>query len=114
MIHFLAAHKIEPIVDQVFGLEEIETALQHMDSGAQFGKIVLKVGWLPWKPVTLQKIRQFGSLQWPNCRLYNMIETTTIKKQDIRKLSVAQLKDWLAAHGEQGFRACLLYTSRCV
>lgn len=34
-----------------------------------------------------------------------MIETTTIKKQDIRKLSVAQLKDWLAAHGEQGFRA---------
>ena len=44
MVNFLAEHKIEPIVDKVFALEEIETALQHMDSGAQFGKIVLKVG----------------------------------------------------------------------
>ncbi|QIP17508.1 23S rRNA (adenine(2503)-C(2))-methyltransferase RlmN [Spirosoma aureum] len=26
-------------------------------------------------------------------------------KQDIRKLTAAQLKDWLAQHGEQGFRA---------
>ncbi len=28
-----------------------------------------------------------------------------IVKQDIRKLTVAQVKDWLAQHGEQGFRA---------
>ncbi|WP_338872845.1 23S rRNA (adenine(2503)-C(2))-methyltransferase RlmN [Spirosoma sp. SC4-14] len=30
-------------------------------------------------------------------------------KQDIRKLTPAQLKDWLAQHGEQGFRAKQIY-----
>jgi 23S rRNA (adenine2503-C2)-methyltransferase len=34
-----------------------------------------------------------------------MTETLSIPKQDIRKLTVAQLKDWLTQHGEQGFRA---------
>ena len=29
----------------------------------------------------------------------------TLVKQDIRKVSAPQLKDWLAQHGEQGFRA---------
>jgi 23S rRNA (adenine2503-C2)-methyltransferase len=32
-------------------------------------------------------------------------DTTTVQKQDIRKLTTQQLKDWLAQHGEQGFRA---------
>lgn len=34
-----------------------------------------------------------------------MIETTIPVKQDIRKLTVAQVKEWLAQQGEQGFRA---------
>ena len=34
-----------------------------------------------------------------------MTETITPTKQDIRKLTVAQVKDWLTQHGEQGFRA---------
>jgi len=34
-----------------------------------------------------------------------MITTATINKQDIRKLTAAQLKDWLVLNGEQGFRA---------
>ena len=34
-----------------------------------------------------------------------MTETLSIPKQDIRKLTVVQLKDWLTQHGEQGFRA---------
>ncbi|TAF97364.1 MAG: 23S rRNA (adenine(2503)-C(2))-methyltransferase RlmN [Cytophagia bacterium] len=32
-------------------------------------------------------------------------DTTAVQKQDIRKLTTQQLKDWLAQHGEQGFRA---------
>ncbi|MCU0338872.1 MAG: 23S rRNA (adenine(2503)-C(2))-methyltransferase RlmN [Spirosomaceae bacterium] len=31
--------------------------------------------------------------------------TTTIEKQDIRKINAPALKDWLTQHGEQGFRA---------
>ncbi|HLL94180.1 MAG TPA: hypothetical protein VK404_04325, partial [Spirosoma sp.] len=34
-----------------------------------------------------------------------MTTTATINKQDIRKLTAAQLKDWLVLNGEQGFRA---------
>lgn len=34
-----------------------------------------------------------------------MTEAISLSKQDIRKLTVAQLKDWLTQHGEQGFRA---------
>ncbi len=34
-----------------------------------------------------------------------MTETLALPKKDIRKLNVAQLKDWLTQHGEQGFRA---------
>ena len=34
-----------------------------------------------------------------------MTETILVPKQDIRKLSIAQLKEWLAQHGEQPFRA---------
>ncbi len=37
------------------------------------------------------------------------METATITKKDIRKLSLAQIKDFLTEHGEQGFRAKQIY-----
>ncbi|HEV3084844.1 MAG TPA: NAD(P)-dependent alcohol dehydrogenase [Gemmataceae bacterium] len=39
----IALHKLRPVVDRVFGFGEIRQALQHMESGAHFGKICLKV-----------------------------------------------------------------------
>jgi len=41
MIRFVAEHKIIPVVDRTFPLAETESALRHMEAGAQFGKIVL-------------------------------------------------------------------------
>jgi NADPH:quinone reductase-like Zn-dependent oxidoreductase len=35
-------HRIEPVVDQVFGVGELPAALAHMESGAHFGKIVIR------------------------------------------------------------------------
>lgn len=43
MIRFVEEHRIVPIVDEVFQLSNAEAALRHMDSGKQFGKIVLKI-----------------------------------------------------------------------
>lgn len=43
MIRFVEEKKIVPIVDEVFQLSNAEAALRHMDSGEQFGKIVLKI-----------------------------------------------------------------------
>ena len=43
MTAFVAEHKITPIVDRVFPLAETEAALRYLESGAQFGKIVLVV-----------------------------------------------------------------------
>ncbi|HEV3115773.1 MAG TPA: NAD(P)-dependent alcohol dehydrogenase, partial [Gemmataceae bacterium] len=39
----IALHKLRPVVDRVFGFGEIRQALQHLESGAHFGKICLKV-----------------------------------------------------------------------
>ncbi len=44
MIAFIEAHQIQPIVDEIFPLDAAEAALQRMDNGTQFGKIILKVG----------------------------------------------------------------------
>ena len=44
MSDFVAANKIVPIVDRVFSLAATEEALRHMETGAQFGKIVLAMG----------------------------------------------------------------------
>jgi NADPH:quinone reductase-like Zn-dependent oxidoreductase len=38
----IALHKIEPVIDRVFGMEEIGEALKHMESGSHFGKIVIR------------------------------------------------------------------------
>lgn len=43
MIRFVEEKEIMPLVDEVFKLENTEQALRHMDSGEQFGKIVLQV-----------------------------------------------------------------------
>ncbi len=41
MVAFVAAHKIVPIVDEVFALRDGNVALKKMSEGKQFGKLVL-------------------------------------------------------------------------
>jgi NADPH:quinone reductase-like Zn-dependent oxidoreductase len=41
LTQFVADHRIVPVVDRVFPLAAAEAALRHMETGAQFGKIVL-------------------------------------------------------------------------
>jgi NADPH:quinone reductase-like Zn-dependent oxidoreductase len=41
LVEFIGTKKIVPVVDRVFPLDEAELALRHMESAAQFGKIVL-------------------------------------------------------------------------
>ncbi|WP_460936223.1 quinone oxidoreductase family protein [Spirosoma humi] len=43
MLSFVDTQKIVPLVDEVLPLDEIEEAMKKMDSGRQFGKIVLKI-----------------------------------------------------------------------
>jgi zinc-binding alcohol dehydrogenase/oxidoreductase len=44
MVHFIEEKQIQPVIDEIVPLEEAEAALQRMESGTQFGKIVLKIG----------------------------------------------------------------------
>ena len=39
----IAQAKMKPIVDRVFGFDEVHDALRHMESGAHFGKIAIRV-----------------------------------------------------------------------
>jgi len=39
----IALHKLRPVVDRVFAFAEIREALRHMESGAHFGKICLRI-----------------------------------------------------------------------
>jgi len=39
----IAAHRIKPAIDRVFGFDEVKAALNHMAAGAHFGKIVIRV-----------------------------------------------------------------------
>lgn len=43
MLRFIEDKKLIPVVDEVFELDNTEAALRRMDSGEQFGKIVLRV-----------------------------------------------------------------------
>jgi zinc-binding alcohol dehydrogenase/oxidoreductase len=43
MIRFVEEKALKPIVDEVFELADTEQALRRMDSGEQFGKIVLRI-----------------------------------------------------------------------
>jgi len=38
----IVLHRLQPIVDRVFAFAELKEALRHMESGAHFGKIVLR------------------------------------------------------------------------
>ncbi|AMN45473.1 zinc-dependent alcohol dehydrogenase family protein [Rhodoplanes sp. Z2-YC6860] len=39
----VAANKIKPVIDRVFGFDEVKAAYNHMAAGAHFGKIVIRV-----------------------------------------------------------------------
>ena len=39
----IAANGIKPVIDKVFGFDEVQAAYKHMASGAHFGKIVIRV-----------------------------------------------------------------------
>jgi NADPH:quinone reductase-like Zn-dependent oxidoreductase len=39
----IAAHAMKPVVDRVFAFEEAAEAMRYMESGAHFGKVVIKV-----------------------------------------------------------------------
>jgi NADPH:quinone reductase-like Zn-dependent oxidoreductase len=40
----IAASGIKPVIDKVFGFNEVKAAYNHMAAGAHFGKIVIRVG----------------------------------------------------------------------
>jgi zinc-binding alcohol dehydrogenase/oxidoreductase len=42
MIDFMEKKAIRPVIDQTFPLRDVEKAMEHMESGSQFGKILLK------------------------------------------------------------------------
>lgn len=39
----LLAHRIKPVIDRVFGFDEARQALRYLESGAHFGKVVIRV-----------------------------------------------------------------------
>jgi NADPH:quinone reductase-like Zn-dependent oxidoreductase len=39
----IAAHQMKPVVDRVFRFEEAKEAMHYMESGAHFGKVVIKI-----------------------------------------------------------------------
>jgi NADPH:quinone reductase-like Zn-dependent oxidoreductase len=39
----IALHKLRPVIDRVFPLSEVRQALHYMESGAHFGKVVIRV-----------------------------------------------------------------------
>jgi NADPH:quinone reductase-like Zn-dependent oxidoreductase len=42
MTRAIALHRLEPVIDRVFAFEELRPALDHMASGAHFGKISIR------------------------------------------------------------------------
>ena len=40
----IAANGMRPVIDSVFGFEEAQAAFRHMEAGAHFGKIVIRIG----------------------------------------------------------------------
>ncbi len=43
MLHFVNKHRIKPVIDRVFEMNEIVAAAQRMEEAEQFGKIVLRI-----------------------------------------------------------------------
>ena len=44
MLQLVTETALVPVVDEVFPLAEGEAALRRLEAGAQFGKVVLKIG----------------------------------------------------------------------
>jgi zinc-binding alcohol dehydrogenase/oxidoreductase len=44
MLDFLESRSIKPVMDKIYPIEQINEAFQRMESGDQFGKIVLQIG----------------------------------------------------------------------
>lgn len=42
LIQAVAQNKLKPVIDSIYGLDQIHTALETMDKGKQFGKIVIR------------------------------------------------------------------------
>jgi NADPH:quinone reductase-like Zn-dependent oxidoreductase len=40
----LAAHKLRPVIDRTFPLEETRAAFEHMAAGRHFGKVCIRIG----------------------------------------------------------------------
>jgi len=40
----LAAHRLHPVIDRTFPLEEAQAAFEHMAAGGHFGKICIRIG----------------------------------------------------------------------
>lgn len=43
MLEFVEGHKLLPVIDKVFPLEQVKEAFEHMEKANQFGKIVLQI-----------------------------------------------------------------------
>jgi NADPH:quinone reductase-like Zn-dependent oxidoreductase len=43
MLDFIESRKLKPIIDKIFPLEEIDEAINRMELGNQFGKIILQI-----------------------------------------------------------------------
>jgi NADPH:quinone reductase-like Zn-dependent oxidoreductase len=41
---FLALHQIHPVIDKVFGFDEVPAAYAHLKAASHFGKLVIKLG----------------------------------------------------------------------
>jgi NADPH:quinone reductase-like Zn-dependent oxidoreductase len=39
----IEANAIKPVIDKIFGFEEVQSAYGHMAAGAHFGKIVIRI-----------------------------------------------------------------------
>jgi NADPH:quinone reductase-like Zn-dependent oxidoreductase len=39
----IAANALRPVVDRVFGFDEVPAALRHLESGAHFGKVCVRL-----------------------------------------------------------------------
>ncbi|MGI8556594.1 MAG: zinc-dependent alcohol dehydrogenase family protein [Pyrinomonadaceae bacterium] len=43
MNRLIYQHNLKPVIDKVFGFDEVKDALKYMEAGAHFGKIVVKI-----------------------------------------------------------------------
>ena len=43
MNRLITQHRLKPVIDRTFSFDEAQAALRHMQAGAHFGKIVIKL-----------------------------------------------------------------------